>query len=72
MLLYNGALQSMNAGVLVLRAKETMQFMAFDINTGAQLWITDPQPAWMMYSSGAEIVNGYTHLWWIRRTNICL
>ncbi len=49
---------SMNDGVLVLRAKETMQFIGFDINTGAQLWITDPQPAWMMYSSGSEIVNG--------------
>ena len=48
----------MNDGVLVLRAKETMQFIGFDINTGAQLWITDPQPAWMMYSSGSEIVNG--------------
>ncbi|MCW3995113.1 MAG: PQQ-binding-like beta-propeller repeat protein [Candidatus Bathyarchaeota archaeon] len=49
---------SVKDGVLVLRAKETMQFIGFDINTGAQLWITDPQPSWMMYSSGSEIQNG--------------
>jgi hypothetical protein len=47
-----------DAGILVLRAKETRQFIAYDITTGNQLWITDPQPAWMMYSSGSEIVNG--------------
>ena len=49
---------SVTDGVLVLRAKETMQFIGYDINTGAKLWTTDPQPAWMMYSSGSEIVNG--------------
>lgn len=47
-----------DAGVLVLRAKETMQFIGYDIKTGNQLWTTDPQPAWMMYSSGSEIQNG--------------
>lgn len=49
---------SVKDGVLVLRAKETMQFMGFDINTGDYLWTTDPQPQWMMYSSGSEIYNG--------------
>ncbi len=49
---------SVTDGVLVLRAKETRQFIGFDINSGAKLWTTDPQPAWMMYSSGSEIVNG--------------
>ena len=49
---------SVDAGVLVLRAKETRQFIAYDINTGAQLWTTEPQPSWMMYSSASDIVNG--------------
>jgi hypothetical protein len=49
---------SVDQGVLILRAKETMQFLAFDINTGAYLWTTDSQPSWMMYSSGAELANG--------------
>jgi outer membrane protein assembly factor BamB len=49
---------SVEDGVLVLRAKETRQFIAYDINTGAKLWTTDSQPQWMMYSSGATIQNG--------------
>jgi len=49
---------SVEDGVLVLRAKELRQFIAYDINTGAQLWTTDSQPQWMMYSSGANIQNG--------------
>ena len=42
-----------DAGVLVLRLKETRRFMAFDIDNGNYLWTTEAQPAWMMYSSGA-------------------
>jgi hypothetical protein len=49
---------SVTDGVLVLRAKETRQFIGYDINTGALLWTSDSQPSWMMYSSGADIQNG--------------
>ncbi|MCW4030307.1 MAG: PQQ-like beta-propeller repeat protein [Candidatus Bathyarchaeota archaeon] len=49
---------SVDAGILVLRAKETRQFIAYDITSGKQLWTTEPQPQWMMYSSGADIQNG--------------
>jgi hypothetical protein len=47
-----------NAGVLILRLKETRRFMAFDIDNGNYLWTTEEQPAWMMYSSGASIADG--------------
>jgi outer membrane protein assembly factor BamB len=49
---------SIDEGILVLRAKETRQFIAYDINTGKLLWTSDPQPQWMMYSSGSDIQNG--------------
>lgn len=49
---------SEDAGVLVLRAKETRQFIGYDIKTGAYMWTSDPQEQWMMYSSGSEIQNG--------------
>ncbi len=46
---------SLDAGVFVVRAKETRQWMGFDINTGAQLWATEPQNEWMMYSRTCAI-----------------
>ena len=49
---------SVEDGVVVLRAKETRQLVGFDINTGEQLWITDSEPQWMMYSSGSTIRYG--------------
>ena len=49
---------SQDDGVLALRVTETRQFIGLYIDTGKQLWITEPQSQWMMYSAGSEIVNG--------------
>ena len=49
---------SIEDGIFLVRVKETRQWMGFDINSGKQLWITDPQPQWMMYSSDAAFYNG--------------
>jgi hypothetical protein len=49
---------SLEEGVFVLRVTESRQWMGFDINTGKQLWITDSQPSWMMYSTGSRIADG--------------
>jgi hypothetical protein len=48
----------LDAGVFVVRAKETRQWMGFDINTGEQLWITEPQTPWMMYTRTCAIADG--------------
>ena len=49
---------ALDAGVFVVRAKETRQWIGFDINTGKQLWITEPQNEWMMYSRTCSIADG--------------
>jgi outer membrane protein assembly factor BamB len=49
---------SLEEGVVILRAKETRQFIAYDIDTGEKLWTTEPQNSWMMYSSGSQAVDG--------------
>jgi hypothetical protein len=49
---------ALDAGVFVVRAKETRQWIGFDINTGKQLWITEPQNEWMMYSRSCSIADG--------------
>jgi outer membrane protein assembly factor BamB len=49
---------SVDDGVLVLRAKEPRQYIAYDIDTGKQLWVSEPQPEWMMFSTGCTIYNG--------------
>jgi outer membrane protein assembly factor BamB len=49
---------ALDAGVFVARAKESRQWIGFDINTGAQLWITDPQTPWMMYTRTCHIADG--------------
>jgi len=56
---FNGAsMCSLKDGVFVVRSKETRQWIGFDINNGKQLWITEPQNQWMMYSSGCTISDG--------------
>jgi outer membrane protein assembly factor BamB len=42
--------ETLDAGIILVRAKETMQWIAFDIKNGKQLWVTEPEPQWMMYS----------------------
>jgi hypothetical protein len=44
--------ESIDAGVFVMRAKESRRWIGFDINTGNQLWVTESEPNWMMYSRG--------------------
>jgi hypothetical protein len=44
--------ESVDAGVFVMRAKESRRWIGFDINTGKQLWVTESEPNWMMYSRG--------------------
>ena len=50
--------EAIKAGVIIMRAKETMQWMGFDLNTGAKLWTTEPENNWMMYSRGIDIKDG--------------
>ncbi len=49
---------SLEAGVFTVRAKETRQWIGFDIDTGEQLWITESQNDWMMYSRTAAVADG--------------
>jgi hypothetical protein len=42
--------ETLDAGLIVVRAKETMQWIAYDIKNGKQLWVTEAEPQWMMYS----------------------
>ena len=49
---------SLEEGIVVVTAKETRRFIAYDIDTGEQLWVTEPRSQWMMYSRGATIAYG--------------
>jgi hypothetical protein len=49
---------SLEEGLVIMRCKETRQFIAYDIDTGAELWTTEPQNSWMMYSRGSSIADG--------------
>jgi PQQ-like domain/PQQ enzyme repeat len=44
--------QALDAGVFVIRAKESCRWIGFDVNTGKQLWTTESENPWMMYSRG--------------------
>jgi outer membrane protein assembly factor BamB len=47
------------AGLFFVRAKETMQWMAFDLDTGALVWgPTERQEDFMMYDRASTIYNG--------------
>jgi hypothetical protein len=46
---------ALNAGIILLRAKETRQWLGFDLTTGNHLYTTESENSWMMYSRGVEI-----------------
>jgi hypothetical protein len=45
-------------GVVVMRCPETRQWIGLDIDTGKQLWITEPESQWAMYNAGCDIMYG--------------
>jgi hypothetical protein len=50
---------SLEEGVFVLKGKEILQWIGYDIDTGEQIWITtEPEDDFMMYSRGSKIYNG--------------
>jgi hypothetical protein len=49
--------QALDAGVFVMRAKESRRWIGFDVDTGKQLWVTESEPNWMMYSRGCAFYN---------------
>ncbi len=47
---------ALDAGVILMRAKETRQWLGFDLATGNHLWTSESENSWMMYSRGVAIV----------------